>query len=40
MAMEEYEEALALPPNLENGRVLYGKCAICHDPEALIIKIR
>ena len=33
MAMEEYEEALALTPDLENGRVLYGKCAICHDPE-------
>ncbi len=33
MAMEEYDKALALTPNLDNGRVLYEKCAVCHDPE-------
>ncbi len=33
MAAEEYEKALSLQPDLENGRELYQKCAICHDPE-------
>lgn len=33
MAHEEYEAALKLEPNLENGRALYGQCAVCHDPE-------
>lgn len=33
IAMEEYEVALKLTPNLENGRALYGQCAVCHDPE-------
>ena len=33
IAMEEYEKALALDPNVENGRILYKKCAVCHDPE-------
>lgn len=33
IAIEEYEAALKLEPNLEQGRALYGQCAICHDPE-------
>ena len=33
LAMEEYEQALALTPDLENGKALYAKCAVCHDPE-------
>lgn len=33
MAIEEYEAALKLEPDLEHGRALYGQCAICHDPE-------
>jgi len=33
MAQEEYEAALKLEPNLENGRALYEQCAVCHDPE-------
>ncbi|MCP4008421.1 MAG: c-type cytochrome [Proteobacteria bacterium] len=33
MAEEEYEAALKLEPNLNNGRTLYGQCAVCHDPE-------
>lgn len=33
IAIEEYEAALKLVPDLENGRSLYGQCAICHDPE-------
>jgi len=27
------EEAMLKTPNLENGKVLYEKCAICHSPE-------
>ncbi len=33
LAMEEYEAALQLEPDLENGRQLYEQCAVCHDPE-------
>ena len=29
----EMAEALALTPNLENGRRLYQTCAVCHRPE-------
>jgi cytochrome c553 len=28
----DQEEAMTLTPNLENGRVLYETCAICHTP--------
>lgn len=33
LAHEEYEAALLLEPDLENGRRLYEQCAVCHDPE-------
>lgn len=33
MALEEYEAALKLEPDLEHGRALYEQCAVCHDPE-------
>ncbi|MES9904042.1 MAG: c-type cytochrome [Sedimenticola sp.] len=29
----EYEQALSLTPNLENGRRAYLMCAVCHRPE-------
>jgi cytochrome c553 len=32
-AQQEYEEALALTPDLENGRRAYLTCAVCHRPE-------
>ncbi|MEW8587382.1 MAG: c-type cytochrome [Candidatus Thiodiazotropha sp.] len=32
-AMREYEQALELTPNLENGRKVYRICAVCHTPE-------
>lgn len=32
-AMQEYEEALKLEPNLEHGAQLFRKCSICHLPE-------
>jgi cytochrome c553 len=32
-AMQEYEEALKLTPNLENGKQVYKICAVCHEPE-------
>ncbi len=32
-AMREYEEALKLMPNLENGKKVYKICAVCHEPE-------
>ncbi len=32
-ALDEYERALSLNPNLDNGRELYQSCAVCHDPE-------
>ncbi|MCU0834239.1 MAG: c-type cytochrome [Chromatiaceae bacterium] len=33
IAQREYEEVLALTPNLENGRQAYLTCAVCHRPE-------
>ncbi|MEJ2453551.1 MAG: c-type cytochrome [Candidatus Thiodiazotropha sp.] len=33
VAMHEYEQALKLTPNPENGRRVYRTCAICHTPE-------
>ncbi|MES9993860.1 MAG: c-type cytochrome [Candidatus Thiodiazotropha sp.] len=32
-AMKEYEQALKLTPNLENGKKVYRICAVCHTPE-------
>lgn len=32
-ALEEYEEALKLTPDLENGKKVYKICAVCHTPE-------
>jgi len=32
-AMHEYEQAIKLKPNLENGRKVYRICAVCHTPE-------
>ena len=32
-ALEEYQNAIELEPDLENGKRLYRKCAICHTPE-------
>ncbi|MET0028928.1 MAG: c-type cytochrome [Candidatus Thiodiazotropha sp.] len=32
-AMREYEEAMKLTPNLENGKKVYRICAVCHTPE-------
>lgn len=32
-ALAEYEEALKLTPNLENGKKVYKICAVCHEPE-------
>ena len=32
-AMLEYERALSMTPNLENGRKIYRTCAVCHTPE-------
>jgi cytochrome c553 len=29
---EEHEPAMALAPNLQNGRMIYEVCAICHTP--------
>jgi cytochrome c553 len=29
----EYDEIMALEPNLENGRAAYLTCAVCHRPE-------
>lgn len=33
LAMKEYELALSLEPDLENGKRIYSQCAVCHDPE-------
>jgi cytochrome c553 len=33
IAQAEYDEVLALEPNLENGRDAYLTCAVCHRPE-------
>jgi cytochrome c553 len=32
-AAAEYEQALKLTPNLENGKKVYKICAVCHMPE-------
>lgn len=32
-ALEEYDAALELQPDLENGRKVFRKCAVCHTPE-------
>ncbi|MCU7853664.1 MAG: c-type cytochrome [Candidatus Thiodiazotropha sp. (ex Monitilora ramsayi)] len=32
-AMREYEAALNLTPNLENGKKVYRVCTVCHTPE-------
>lgn len=32
-AAKELEKALHLPPDLGNGRKVYGTCAVCHEPE-------
>jgi cytochrome c553 len=32
-AMREYEQALKLTPNLENGKRVYRICSVCHTPE-------
>lgn len=32
-AAEEVERALHLQPNIDNGRQVYGTCAVCHMPE-------
>ena len=29
----EFDKALSLQPDLENGRKLYLTCAVCHGPE-------
>ncbi len=33
-AKAEYDLALSLPPDLENGKKIYMTCAVCHRPEA------
>lgn len=33
ISSQEMEQAMALAPNLENGRVVYQTCAVCHRPE-------
>lgn len=32
-AKTEYDEIMALEPNVENGRKVYLTCAVCHRPE-------
>ena len=32
-SQQEYEKALELTPNLENGKKVYKICAVCHEPE-------
>ncbi|MES9948853.1 MAG: c-type cytochrome [Candidatus Thiodiazotropha sp.] len=32
-AMREYEQAMELTPNLENGKKVYRICSVCHTPE-------
>lgn len=32
-ALAEYQQAIQLEPDLDNGRRIYRKCAICHTPE-------
>ena len=31
--LSEFDQAIELTPNLENGRALYRTCATCHRPE-------
>jgi cytochrome c553 len=33
VAMHEYEQALKLTPNPENGKRVYRTCSVCHTPE-------
>lgn len=33
IAKAEYDEVMALTPNVENGRRVYLTCAVCHRPE-------
>ena len=33
VAMAEYDEVMALTPNLDNGRKVYLTCVVCHGPE-------
>jgi cytochrome c553 len=33
IAKTEYEEVMALTPDLQNGRKVYITCAVCHRPE-------
>jgi len=33
IATAEYDEVMALEPNLENGREIYLICTVCHGPE-------
>ena len=33
VAQAEYDEVMALTPDLENGRKVYLTCAVCHRPE-------
>ena len=32
-AQQEYDAALKLTPNLDNGKKVYKICAVCHEPE-------
>ncbi|MCU7906351.1 MAG: cytochrome c [Candidatus Thiodiazotropha sp. (ex Epidulcina cf. delphinae)] len=32
-ALHEYEQALELTPDIDNGRKVYRICAVCHTPE-------
>lgn len=32
-AAAEYDTALALTPDVDNGRAIYAECAACHEPE-------
>jgi cytochrome c553 len=32
-AAREYEEAMGLTPDVDNGRAIYAECAACHKPE-------
>jgi len=32
-AHQEYEKALTLAPDVDNGRAIYSECAACHEPE-------
>jgi len=32
-AQQEYDDAIQLKPDLENGKKVYKICAVCHEPE-------